>query len=208
MTLFEFLLLDGLVVLLAIPLWLIFQARKSRSLFLGNLNNNKTLNPNPIIIPSLQELLELEQLSRKEGSGIEFGSLIGLWKFAFVWKPGTDKEDLLASSLLRLFSAHLELTKHPIEQELFTFEIMNSIEFGALSISFIGLGQLKESQSLLSFFFERVELKFGSSVVFRRTLEIPEEKNRPFFFLIAMEESRRWLSARGRGGGLALWFKD
>ena len=35
-----------------------------------------------------------------------------------------------------------------------------------------------------------------------------EERNMPFFALIAMEERGQWLSARGRGGGLALWLRD
>ena len=75
-----------------------------------------------------------------------------------------------------------------------------------LSIRFIGGGNLNGKQPLLLFFFECIELKAGSSVVFSRSLKIPDEKDRPFFALISMEKNSKWLSGRGRGGGLALWI--
>ena len=59
----------------------------------------------------------------------------------------------------------------------------------------------------MPFFFESIELKLGTRILLRRSLDIPDENNRPFFALIAMEETSKWLSARGRGGGLAVWRK-
>ena len=44
--------------------------------------------------PSIEKLIELEKTARLEGSGIEYDSLLGLWKFKSVWKQGSDKEDL------------------------------------------------------------------------------------------------------------------
>jgi len=161
-------------------------------------------NQTSINLPVQQKLLELENIARKDGSGITSESLIGLWKFMSVWKQGTDKEDLSSSSLLRLFSASLEIAKDGSNQ----FAITNSIQFGLLSIRFIGTGHLKGKQPLLPFFFECIELKAGSRVVFSRSLKRPDEKNRPFFALISMEENGKWLAARGRGGGLALWIND
>ena len=40
--------------------------------------------------PSLDKLKELEKSARVDGSGIEFDSLLGLWKFNSVWKQGSD----------------------------------------------------------------------------------------------------------------------
>ena len=208
MTLSKFLLIDGAFLLIGVFLLLILQGTKGQAFLFGNLNDNKTLDPNSISFPALNELLELEALARKEGSEIKFDSLIGLWKFVFVWKQSTDKKDSISSSLLRLFSASLELRKKQMNEDLLEFDIINSIQFGALSIKFIGCGELKGSQPLLPFFFERIELNLGSSVLFSRSLDIPDQKDRPFFALIAIEENGRWLAARGRGGGLALWFKD
>ncbi len=208
MTFTKFLLIDGALLLVGLPLLLILQGGMSQSSLFGDLDSNKLLNQTSKGIPNLKELLQLEILARKKGSGIEFDSLIGLWKFVSVWKQGTDKADLISSSLLRLFSASLELRKEQMNEELLKFDITNSIQFGALVIRFIGFGELKGSQPLLPFFFERIELKLGTSVLFSRSLSIPDEKDKPFFALIAMGDSGIWLSARGRGGGLALWLKD
>ena len=85
--------------------------------------------------------------------------------------------------------------------------ISNSIQLGLLRLEFIGWGELKGKQPLLSFFFERMEIKIGQQLLFSRSLDAPEEKKRPFFALVGIAASGEWLSARGRGGGLAIWLK-
>ncbi len=208
MTLTKFLLIDGALLLVGLPLLLMLQGGKGFSSLLGILNSDNLLDQTSINIPSLKELLELESLARRKGSGIEFDNLVGLWKFVSVWKQGTDKEDSISSSLLRLFSASLELKKKQTNEELLKFDITNSIQFGTLLLRFTGSGEVKGSQPLLPFFFEFIELKLGRSVLFSRSFDLPDEKNRPFFALIAMGDKGCWLSARGRGGGLALWLRD
>ena len=66
---------------------------------------------------------------------------------------------------------------------------------------------MKGSQPLLPFFFDRIELKLGTSILFSRILERPDINKRPFFGLIGRDQSGQWLAARGRGGGLALWLR-
>ena len=58
--------------------------------------------------PSLDKLQEFEKSARVEGSGSEFDSLLGLWKFNSVWKQGSDTEDSISSTLLQVLSASLE----------------------------------------------------------------------------------------------------
>ena len=120
-----------------------------------------------------------------------------------VWKQTNDNEDLISSSLLRLFVASLEIKKDESNQ----FFIINSIQFGLLLIRFSGYGELQGKQLLLPFYFDSIELKVGSSILFSKSLEKPEEGKMPFFALISIEENGKWLAARGRGGGLALWVK-
>ena len=91
---------------------------------------------------------------------------------------------------------------------LFSLSIENSIEFGSLSIRFLGLGGLRGDRPLLPFFFQSIELKLGSKVLLKRSLAVPEQKDMPFFALIGKAENGEWLSARGRGGGIALWVKE
>ena len=76
-----------------------------------------------------------------------------------------------------------------------------------MSIKFIGLGELHGQRPLMIFYFDRIELKVGEHIIVKRLLKIPEKKERPFFALIGIETDKRWLAARGRGGGLALWKK-
>ncbi len=204
MNLTKFLVIDVSLMLVGLTFLFIFQASKVKAFLLGDFKLNEGSNQSSINLPAQQKLLDLEHIARKDGSGITLESLIGLWKFSSVWKQETDNEDLISSSLLRLFSAGLEIKKDKSNH----FIITNSIQFGLLSIRFLGVGNLKGKQPLLPFFFKRIELKAGSRVVFSRSLKVPDEKDRPFFALIAMEENGNWLSARGRGGGLALWIKD
>tara|TARA_B100000700_G_C15031930_1_gene851025 strand:- start:1660 stop:2214 length:555 start_codon:yes stop_codon:yes gene_type:complete len=182
----------------------IYQGNQKKNSLVKNSYSSELVNQTPIELPTQQKLLELEKIAQKEGSGIDSDSLIGLWKFISVWKQGVESEDVISSSLLRVFSASLKIK----EDDSNLFAITNSIQFGILSIQFTGAGNLKGKQPLLPFFFESIELKAGSNVLFNKSLEIVEEKKRPFFALISIEKNGKWLSARGRGGGLALWVKD
>tara|TARA_Y100001968_G_C19408462_1_gene745025 strand:+ start:237 stop:863 length:627 start_codon:yes stop_codon:yes gene_type:complete len=208
MNLIKFLLVDAGLIIVGIPFLLIFQGRKKKNFLLKTLNQKELLGNAFKSIPNQKQLLELEKLARKEGSGIQFNSLIGVWEFVSVWKQGSDQEDSILSSLLRVFSASLELKKNEINKDENQFTITNSIRFGLLSILFTGEANLKGKQPILPFFFNQIELKAGENILFNRSLQIPQENQKPFFALIATGENNEWLSARGRGGGLAFWVKS
>ena len=163
---------------------------------------------NRMDLPSLEKLKELEKKARVEGSGIEFDSLLGLWKFNSVWKQGSDVEDSISSTLLQVLSASLELKKstHNTGEESFT--IANAIKFGLLTLRFSGYANLERKQPLLFFAFNHIQIKLGSLTIFNRSLPEPDKKRRPFFALIAIDSNAKWLSARGKGGGLALWVSE
>jgi len=159
-------------------------------------------------LPSLEKLTELEKRARIEGSGIKFDSLLGLWKFNSVWKQGADKEDTISSTLLQLLSASLELRKDTQNSEEEKFTIANSIKFGLLTLRFSGVANLERKQPLLPFSFDCILIKIASLTILKRSLPTPDQKKRPFFSLIAIDTNGNWLSARGKGGGLALWVQD
>ena len=163
---------------------------------------------NIIDLPSLEKLLELEKKSRKEGSGIEYDSLLGLWKFNSVWKQGTDKEDSISGTLLKVLSASLELRKDTQDPGKELFTIANSIQFGLLSLRFSGIANLERKQPLLPFSFDCIQIKLASLIILKRSLPKPKQNKRPFFALIAIDSNGKWLSARGKGGGLALWERN
>ena len=189
---------------ISLLIFIFFKDYKNKTLQNPMSNREKEI---PLNIPELTDLIKLEKISRKEGTGIQFNELIGVWSFYSVWNQNKDYQDSISSKLLRIFSAQLELKEIKLKESINLFEIINSIEFGLLSIRFLGLGSLKGNQPILPFYFEKIELKFGTNSFLSRSLQTPKEKDRPFFSLIYLNKEEGWLSARGRGGGLALWKK-
>ena len=206
MNISKFLLIDVALAIATIPIFLLLQGRKN-TLF-GSKYTEKQGEKTLYKLPNKEKLLELEKLAIVKGSGLKFDSLIGDWKFITVWKQGTNEEDSIFSSLLRFFSAKIVLKKNLLKKKPVDFSINTSIQFGLISIEFSGNAYLKGEQPFLHFFFNLIELKSGSSILFSRTLEKPVEKEKLYFALIASATSNEWLSARGQGGALILWLKE
>ena len=208
MNISKFLLIDAAIVMTAIPIFYLIQGGNKKSSLFASSNKDKLSGKTSIKLPDTGELLELEKIAKIKGSGIESESLFGNWKFVSVWKKNTDEEDSVFSSLLRVFSANLEIKKVISIEDSLKFSITTSIEFGIISIEFAGNGYLKGEQPILTFLFNLIELKLGSSILLSRSLEETFEKEKLFFSLIALGERDRWLSARGQGGSMILWLKD
>ena len=162
----------------------------------------------PKKIPQYIEIKNLETISKKDGSGIRNEDLIGTWKFNSVWKRGSVEVDNISSSILQVLSAKLELKKNNSQNNSIDFRIKNSISFGILSIIFCGQASLKGSRPLLPFFFENLIINFGNFTLVNQPLKKPDEKQMPFFSLIAISKEDNWMCARGKGGGLAVWIKS
>ena len=163
------------------------------------------------LLPNYSDIIKLEKVANKEGSGITINDIVGKWKFQSVWKKGSDTIDNVSSTLLQILFASLELsiieTIDDSSDEM-VFEIRNSIKFGLLSIVFFGKAFLKGKRPLLSFYFENLYLKLGDFNILNKSLKQIDLKKMPFFSLIAVNKKKEWLCARGKGGGLAIWIKD
>ncbi len=157
--------------------------------------------------PGIKELKLLEKNSQKNGSGIIYEELLGIWKFQHVWGKESDEIKNIPSSILQVLSAKLELKKKNKEDQL-NFEIKNSINFGLLNIIFRGRAELKGLRPLLTFYFEELKINISNFPVFNKKLKKPEDKKMPFFSLIGISTKDKWMCARGRGGGLAIWVKS
>ena len=159
------------------------------------------------ILPNHLELIKLETKAKTIGSKIKNNDLYGIWKFKSVWSKGKEEENKLSSLLLRLLSASLELRVNSQTNSNMPIGISNSIKFHNFSLEFRGVGEIKGNQPLLPFTFEKIFIKWGAEILWESNLAQPPEKERPFFALIHMNESKNCLSARGRGGGIAIWLK-
>ena len=156
---------------------------------------------------NIKELKLLEKNSQKNGSGIAYEELLGIWKFKYVWGKDSDEIKNITSSILQVLSARLDLKSKNKEDQL-NFQIKNSINFGLLNIIFIGSAELKGHRPLLTFYFEELKISISSFPIFNKEFKKPEDKKMPFFALIGISTKEKWLCARGRGGGLAIWFKS
>jgi len=207
MNISKFFLIDAVLVIAATPLLFLIQEKNKNNLFRRS-NKEDISQKRPFKLPNKNKLIELEKLAKIQGSGIEFNSLVGKWKFVSIWKKDTNEEDSIFSSLLRFFSAELEFKKGISKGNPLDFSIITSIQFGLLSIVFTGSGYLRGEQPLLPFFFSLIELKSGSSTLLSKSLNEPISNQELFLALIALDKSCGWLSARGQGGALFLWLKD
>ena len=206
MNISKFLLIDAALILALISLLYLLEFRKSS--LLRSSKEEKSLEKTLYKLPNKKKLLELEKIAVDSGSGIEFDSLVGEWRFVFIWTKDTDKEDYIFGSLLRFFSANLALKKDFKTEQKPKLSVITSIKFGFFTIEFSGVGSLKGKQPYLPFFFNLIEFKSGSSILFSKSLEEPVENKKSFFELIASGESGEWLSARGQSGALFLWLKN
>ena len=208
MNISKFLLIDAVLVIAAIPLLFIVSGGKRKSPFLRSSSKEELLRKAAGKLPDKEKLRELEKFSKEQGSEIEFDSIIGIWKFISIWKKGIDEEDPVFSSLLRVFSAKIEFKKDLSTKNSTELSVMASIQFGLFRIGFSGTGYLKGKQPLLPFCLNLIELKAGSNILLRRSLKEPEDKEKSFFAMIALEENDELLSARAQGGEVVIWLKD
>ena len=149
------------------------------------------------------EILRLERQARQRGSAIPPGDLPGVWILQNTWSkdgqrpaPGTDP-------LLRSLGARLQL-----ELVDGCWTLINQVSLGSLCLRFQGTAQLKGARPLLLFSFHTIAITLAGRTLLQRSIPTPSTQRTPFFALIAMAPDGKWLTARGRGGGLALWQKD
>ena len=170
-------------------------------------------------LPASAELLKLEQVSRRQGTGLVAADLIGIWRLQRVWPRQGGEPSGPSSALLRGLGARLEINASGVpaadldssrpgsasapglgEGEL---GLVNAVRLGPLELRFVGRARLAGSRPLLWFGFDQLQLRFGSQVLLQRSLPPAAAQRQPFFALIG--KGPGWLAARGRGGGLALW---
>jgi hypothetical protein len=162
--------------------------------------------PDFLSLPDGPSLRTWERESRRHGSGLDVEALIGEWYVQRVWDKQSLQPSATAGGALRAMAASLRIEKAEGQQLV----LCNSIRFGWLKLSFIGPGRLEHRRPLLFFHFQQLILSLAEKTLFCLSLPLPEQKREPFFALVAsghVDSGLRWLAARGRGGGMALWVR-
>ena len=155
-------------------------------------------------LPSGEDLLALERQCRRSGSGITMASLIGTWRLRATWSRDGTPAPAASAALLRGLGACLILSGEETDGAL---RIANQVNLGSLRLRFDGEAELTGRRPLLMFSFRSVRLSLGTLTLFERGLPQPDAQRMPFFALIGLDRKQGRLSARGRGGGLALWMR-
>jgi hypothetical protein len=162
------------------------------------------------VLPSGDALLALERSARQGGSGLESRDLAGLWWLERVWPRGQRQPSPLAGGALRALGASLRI--EPAEAALPAkgsgLKLTNAVRLGPLELRFQGPGWLEGQRPLLRFQFDRLEIRAGQRLLLHRSLPAADPRRGAFFALIATGADRRWLAARGRSGGLAVWRRE
>jgi hypothetical protein len=162
------------------------------------------------VLPSGDVLLALERSARQGGSGLEISDLAGLWWLERVWSRRQRQPSPLAGSALRALGASLRIepaeAASPAKRS--GLKLTNAVRLGPLELRFQGPGWLEGQRPLLRFQFDRLEIRAGQGLLLHRSLPAADPRRGAFFALIATGVDRRWLAARGRSGGLAVWRRE
>ena len=207
MDIYRFLFFDIAIVIAIISLLFLLKVGKNKFTLFRITNKEKLFRKTSLNLPDKEKLIELEKVAKNQGSGIEFNSITGDWTFVSLWKKDIDEEDPVFTSLLKVFAAKIEFKRDILVRNSPKLSLIVSIQFGLFTIEFSGFGCLKGQQPLLPFFFNLIQLKSGTKTLLSRSLKEPEEKDKSFFTLIALESSSS-LIARVKGGAVVIWLKN
>ena len=118
------------------------QVIKKKSNLFNIVNSNIKNKDNLFIILREKTVLEPEKTLQIEIKSLGVDSILGNWRFNYVWQGNNSNKDSLFCSLLRAFSANLEIRKNPTHEDPFQLFLITSIKLGILSIQFSGVGAL------------------------------------------------------------------
>ena len=148
-----------------------------------------------------ETILALEQNARSRGSEIQPTSLEGVWRLKQTWTRDGNRPSPGTDPLLRSLGAQFTF-------QAATMAGRSSTRWYWGPVRFEGPARLSGSRPLLVFHFHTVKLMLGGITLLNRSIPEPPRQRQPFFALIATTADGQWLTARGRGGGLALWMKS
>lgn len=167
----------------------------------------------------VEALLTLEKEAKRQRSRIEVASLIGDWRLAFATSGKIRPSDRRRSGFYWPKITPAQILFHPNPELERPYApplcIQNQIRLGQLELTLSGFARCLEPKNLLAFDFTQLQVqifgktlyqgKFPSQTTVENFAEQPIGKL-AFFSFFAVRD--RWIAARGKGGGLALWVKS
>jgi hypothetical protein len=163
-------------------------------------------------------LLDAERAAKQQRQSLAVEDLLGHWRLRFTApnKPAYKAGEPEGNGFYWPAIAPGTISFTRPDPAAAALAIQNQIQVGPLKLRFSGPAKFLPKKNLLAFDFVRLQLFLGSLQLL--SLPIPGKASKtedfstlpiaklPFFAFFAACD--RYLAARGRGGGLALWVKD
>jgi hypothetical protein len=167
----------------------------------------------------VEALLTLEKDTKQQRSRIEIESLMGDWRLAFATSGKIRPSDRRRSGFYWPKITPAQISFHPNPESENSQSpplcIQNQIRLGQLELTLTGFARYLKPKNLLAFDFTHLQVqifhktlyqgKFPSQTTAENFAEQPIGKLAFFSFFAVCD---RWIAARGKGGGLAIWVRN
>lgn len=174
----------------------------------------------PPVPEVVEALLEMERTTRHHHTTFPFEALLGQWQLRFT--TGTRKARQGGIVLGKGFympgfaPAFISFTSDdPQLKAAEQGRIGNQIQVGPLWLKFAGPCRYIAKKNLLAFDFTEIQVKLFGQTVYQGDIRGGKAKNQQFEtqriaklpFFAFFDVTDRYIAARGRGGGLAVWIR-
>ena len=167
----------------------------------------------------VKALLNVEKAAKKKKISYSFSDLIGCWNLRFI--TGTKKSRKKVGVALGAGRyipqlIQIQITYEKDNASINTGRVINSVKIAFLNLSLSGPVKFISPKNILAFDFTSLKIKIFSWNIYDgyisngavRDKEFYQNKlsRQAFFSYFLIEENA--ISARGKGGGLALWGRE
>lgn len=166
----------------------------------------------------VQALLMAEKTAKQTKVRHAYPQLLGTWRLRFI--TGTKRSRQRAGVILGIgrflpswVKIQLSYSQSQSEQERGT--VQNSVELGPLQLVLTGPTQFWSKTNMLAFDFTRMKVSLAGLKLYEGYIRGGRDKEARFYEQSVKEQAfftyfwvqERYIAARGRGGGLALWTR-
>jgi hypothetical protein len=180
--------------------------------FLGVLDQAIAPMNRPAAAAVVSALLQAEQATKRDRLQFDSAQLLGTWRLYFV----TSGKVKLGDKRLRGFylPGFLPASIGFAPGNESPIEVTNQVNVGLVKLKLTGPARYEARKNLVPFDFTRLEVKVLDRSVYQGKFPSPREGQvfreiaigkLPFFAFFQIND--RFIAARGRGGGLAMWVK-
>lgn len=158
----------------------------------------------------------LQAIEKTSKTSYALSDLVGTWRLSFI--TGTKKTRKKAGVALGAGRYLPKLFKIQLAYQATTEEqgsVQNSVALGQLQMTLTGPGKFWPKARCLAFDFTQMRVSLGTLTLYQGRIK-PETADQAFYQQSLKEQaffkyfwvSERGIAARGRGGGLALWYRN